>query len=137
MFRFKVKQNYLACLVGMIVMVALSILFILVLPVFILNEYLPVEYAKSFVPILMGATGFLGALVVGSITRERIFVLQLLSVAAYCVLWLFLGIFLFDGISAMALWGAIACSAGCVAAYLLSNRTRKVKTKRRRGRGYR
>ena len=137
MSQVKEMRNELVCLIGVIIMIALTMLMVLMLPIFILNEYLPKEYTKEAVIILIGLSTLCGAWVIGALARKLAGLLQFLSGGIYCVLQLFAAIAFFDGISMETLHGMMASITGCTCAFLMLKGTKKSGGKRKKRRGYR
>lgn len=136
MLQIKDKPNYLAVVIGIIAMIALSVLSILLLPLFIINEYLNTEYTKALMIILIAIISFCSTLIAGMVSKTMNMWEPLLLACIYCIVILFVSIALFDGVSMGTLYRIIACGVSCVAAYLVLKRTKKPHTKRKKRRGH-
>ena len=77
-----VKAWYLYIL-GLAAMIAFTMVSALLLPIFIINEYFPIEYTKVFIIILIGFSSFLGAFITGVGTKQRWVGAQLIVVGTY------------------------------------------------------
>ena len=132
MSKIKIKQKYIAILIGAAVMLGLSAFSVLILPVFIINEYLPIEYTSALIVVLIGLIAFAGAAVAGFFAKKDGWSVQVLSGVFYSVLWVFIAISFFDGISVALLCGVFSCAIGCTIASVITNKANKRNTKRKK-----
>ena len=123
-----------ACGSGVLVMLCLTTLWILLLPIFILNEYFPIEYTRVFIIILMGITAASGSLVAGKQMDQGEWFGMLLPIGIYDILLLFGSIFFFDGITSYFIYGMIGGFAGVLVVWLLLNEAGNTRGTRKRGR---
>ena len=135
--QIKARRKYIACCVGTIVMLGLSLGMILLLPVFILNEYFSVEYSQTLIIILIGFITFTGALTAGYLAEDETQWIPVLSSGVYWTLQLFISISFFDGLSLHTLYSFLSCTIGCFAAWLLLKKGKKSHSKRKKRRGNR
>ena len=137
MSRIHFGGEFWACFAGVITMIVLSVLVMLVLPIFILNEYLPMEYTTVPIIISMGIIVFFGSIVTGLMSESRRVLLQFLSCCCFYLIILFVSIEFFGGLSKDSVYNLAACGVACVAAILTTKRTKKPVAKRKKRRGNR
>lgn len=132
MTQMEIKHNGTACLAGVLVMIVLTVIATMLLPIFIINEYLPIEYTRFLIIILMCITGFAGAMVTAFIAEDRAGGTAFVTNAAYCVLLMFAAIFIADGVTMQLLYRVIACGVGGFAAWLVVRNRKKPHLKRKK-----
>lgn len=130
MSQMKIGRNYIACGVSIFAMILLSTVAILILPVFIQNEYFSMEYTAGIIIILMGIAAFIGTMIIRMAVRERGVLLSALSIGVYYVLVMFLGVFLFDGLTLRMFYGLCSCAVGYFAAWMILSKRKKPHNKR-------
>jgi len=132
MTQMEIKHNGKACLVGVLVMIVLTAITTVLLPIFILNEYLTIEYTRVVIIISMCVTGLSGAMVTAFMAEDRAGGMMFVTNAAYCVLLMFGAIFFADGMTLQLLYSVIACGVGGFAAWLMARNRKKPHLKRRK-----
>ena len=135
--RNKLIGDYWACLIGAVTMIALSLLAVMVLPIFIINEYLPTEYTKVLIIILIGIVTFCGGIITGFLSENRKWLLQSFACCSYYLVLLFVSIAFFEGVSVHTIYILATCSTACLAAVLATKKTKRLHVKRKKRRGYR
>lgn len=130
-------RKAISIIAGTGVMLLLSAAVILTLPIFILNEYLPAEYASVFVIISMGIIAFIGAVVAGWLTMEKKWTASVFAVLAYDIVLVFISVFFCDGLNTHVLYRILAGAIGCVGAILVLMLQTKSRGKRKKRRGNR
>lgn len=126
-----------ASFAGLGVMLLLSAVMVFLLPVCILNEYLPTEYTHTFIIISMGIIAFVGSGIACLLTRERLWETGALAVGMYYILLIAIAVFFFDGLNLHVLCSVIAGALGCVSAFVVLMIQKKHHGKRKKRRGYR
>ena len=137
MVKSHADQKVISSIAGTGVMLLLSAAAILTLPIFILNEYLPAEYASVFVIISMGIIAFIGAVVAGWLTMEKKWTASVFAVLVYDIVLVFISVFFCDGLNAHVLYRILAGAIGCVCAILVLMLQTKSRSKRKKRRGNR
>ena len=133
----KEKQNYIACCIGWVVMVALSAAMVLLLSIFILNEYFPAEYTEVLIIILIGFITLVGTVITGYLTDSRAGWITLVTVGAYYTLLVFVSVSFFEGLTLNMLYSVIAGVVGYFVAWLLLRKGDKSRPRRKKRRGNR
>ena len=126
-----------ACFIGFAVMLILSVVIVLLLPICILNEYLPAEYTYTFIIISMGFIGFLGSGIACLMPTKQSWRTGVLAVGAYDVLLTAIAVLFFDGLNMHILYSIFAGASGCALAILVLLIHEKSSRKRRKRRGNR
>ena len=137
MTKHRTKQRFTASLVGLGVMLLLSVAVVLLIPIFILNEYLPAEYTSAFIIISMGLIAFAGTITACGLTENRKWEAGALAVGVYYLLPIFMAIFLYDGLNMGLLYRIAAGVLGYGAALLMGKLQKKPRAKRKKRRGNR
>ena len=128
----EVKQMAIACSVGVLVMIGITIGMILSLPIFIINEYFPVEYTKVFIIISIGISALIGALVAGSLSEDGGGRAIVFTISGYNLLLLFIAIFNFGGLT-WSLFSNIIASVVCgFVGWFFIDRMEKTRPKRKK-----
>lgn len=132
----KRKNLQLTLLQGMCVggfcAIILGGIFVLVAPIFILNEYLDMNMLEVLAIGIHFLCAFFGSLVAGLSAYEKKWMAVCGGTGIYFVIMNSIGILFFDGVSGRFLGGLIACVVGALAAIVLLNREKKtVKRKRK------
>lgn len=130
MSQMKNGRRYIACGVGICAMILLTVAMVLILPIFILNEYLTMEYTKGIIIILMGVVAFAGALVVRIIAGKEAACVSAISVGIYYILVIFVSVFFYDGLTLRTLYELLSIAAGYFAALMLMVKWEKPHNKR-------
>lgn len=126
-----------ASIAGFGVMLLLSAAMVFLLPVCILNEYLPTEYTHTFIIISMGIIAFIGSGIACMLTRDRLWETGVLAAGMYYILLISIAVFVFDGLSLHILYSVIAGVMGCVSAFVVLMIQKKHHGKRKKRRGNR
>ena len=127
----KAKSNFVVYISGVAVMVLLSAIVVLLLPIFIINEYLPIEYTRVIIIISLAIAAFAAGLTAGSMTAGREGESVAITVGVYSVLLLFVAICFYDGFTLQLLYELIGSLVGGLAAWLLLVKGRKPRIRRK------
>lgn len=132
MANMKNERRFIGYFMGVLTMILLSIIGITVLPIFILNEYFPIEYTRGFVIISMGIAAFVGTLItsycIGEEGRGRV----IITVAAYDILLVLSSLLFFGNLSGRLIYVIGAGFVGYFATWLLRAGQKKPHSKRKK-----
>ena len=131
MHQMKTKGIYSVCVISVSAMLLLSAAVALILPVFILNEYLPIEYTEIAVIISIGMAAFIGVYIAGKMINDGGMWIAALSVMVYYVLIIFGAIFFNGGLNTGLLYEILAGAGGGVTAWLVLTKRKKPCSKRK------
>ena len=129
--------TYGTYLIGPAAMLVMTVAMVLVLPLCILNEYLPMEYTKIAVIISMAFIALFGSIIVGMPDRDRAGERIAVSVCSYYLVHIFVAIFVFDGLTMHMLYEALACATGGFGGWLLLIKRKTTLSKRKKQRANR
>lgn len=137
MTKHSIDRRATACLIGLAVMLLLSVVTVLLIPIFILNEYLPAEYTSAFIIISMGLIALAGTIITCRIAEKRKYEAGALAIGLYYLLPIFMAICVYDGLSRKLFYRIGAGILGYAAALLMGKLQKKPHVKRKKRRGNR
>lgn len=132
MTQVKHRKRYIACFAGITITLALMMAFVLAIPIFILNEYFPMEYTRGIIIILIGLSVFVGSVTTGCLGGNKGEGKLVLIGVLYYMPIIFASVFVYDGLTVFNIYGILASLAGSILAWSLLNKPKKQRIKRRK-----
>lgn len=119
--------------IGAGVSLVTSLLIILLSSMCLSNEYMELSAGPYVVIGGQFISAFTGALIAGKTTKAQSKLLSCCTAAAlFYLVYICIGMLVFDGLTSLVFSGALACAAGCVAAILSCFKAKRINNGKRR-----
>ena len=127
------KVNMPSWLKGAFIAIMISVSFVFLMPLFVLNGQIDMDITQYIFLIIQGISVFVGSYTANRQQQSNKLMVCALVAGIYLLLMLMIAIALFDGVSGLIWGGVVSCAVGVVcAAFVSSKRNNRAIGKRRR-----